>query len=158
MTPGRRMLALLSTLGLLVVAASCTLQPAGPALPISTFTSLPPEEARRVLGERLVAEGFEVEDRFNGFAITSHDPRFQSCDAIVIRDRFAESAKRRVSRPERTTVEAVVRVDPVGDRTQMTWKTRHFGSYVDRTDNRYFDRACRGTGELERLLATALQS
>ena len=53
-------------------------------------------------------------------------------------------------------MEAVIRVDAVGDRTQMTWKTRHFGSYVDRADNRWFDRPCRGTGELERLLETAL--
>jgi hypothetical protein len=142
--------------GLLMVLAGCASPHAGAQLPVRAFTSLPPEEARRVLGERLVAEGFEVEDRFNGFAVTSHDPRFQSCGAIVIRDRFYATAKRRLSRPERTTVEAVIRVDPVGTQTQVSWKTRHFGSYLNRADNRWFDRACPGTGELERLLETAL--
>lgn len=152
------MVALLPTLGLLLVLAACASQPSDPAFPVRAFTSLPPEQARSVLGERLAAEGFAVTERFNGFAITSHDPRFQTCDAILIRDRFSSSSQRRLSHPERTTVEAVIRIDPVGARTQLSWKTRHFGSYFNRADNRWFDRPCPGTGELERLLETALPS
>lgn len=155
----RRLAGMLPKLGLLVVLAGCAATPGEQALSDGTFTSLSADAARSLLSERLEADGFAVmPEADEGFTVTSHDPRFQHCDAIPIRDRFAARAKSRLTRPELTTAEAQISIDAVDNGTQVTWMTQHIGSYVNHADNIRFDRPCTSSGELEELLASVLSS
>jgi hypothetical protein len=149
--------ALAASLVLAALVAACQpAPPPGPPPPRQTTTSLDLQAARTTLTERLVALGFTVEADVGGLRVRSADPRFMRCDALKLRPRGSESEQSRLTRADRTTTTAAIRIEAAGARTRLSWEPRFSGSYLNRLDNIRFDNPCRSTGELERLLATAL--
>ncbi len=152
---GLRPLTAAVLLGLLASACQPA-APAGPPPPRQTTTSLDIEAASVALADRLIAEGFTVERDVGGLRVRSEDTRFMRCDVLKIRPRGGESEQTRLVRPDRTITTATVRIEQAGPRTRLGWEPRFVGSYLNRLDNIRFDSACRSTGVLEQLLATAL--
>ncbi len=130
--------------------------PPGPLPPMRTTTSLDLETARLALTERLTQDGLEVEQRLGGLTVTGTDDRFTACAPIVISDVRGGNHRSRLTRPDRTTATAVVRIEAAGARTLLSWQASFSGSYLNRFDNLRFEAPCRSTGELERLLAGTL--
>jgi hypothetical protein len=130
--------------------------PPGPPPPLATSTSLDLETAREQLAERLLASGFSVVQRVGGLSVSTTDPRFASCDVISVRERGSDATRSRLTRADAVTATADIRIEVAGPRTRLSWQTRFSGSYLNRFDNIRFEQPCRSTGELERLLATAL--
>ena len=146
----------IALLGLLAVAAcQPPAPPPGPPPPARTTTSLDLETARTTLTERLIAQGFSVDREVGGLVVSTTDPRFSACPAIRVSE-LGRRERNRLTRPDRTTATAVVRIEAAGARTLLTWQASFSGSYLNRFDNIRFEAPCRSTGELERLLAGTL--
>lgn len=140
----------------LLVGACQPAAPTSPPPPRQTTTSLDIEAASVALADRLIAEGFTVERDVGGLRVRSEDPRFMRCEVLTIRPLGGESKQTRLTRPDRTTSTAAVRIEAAGQRTRLTWEPRFLGSYLNRLDNIRFEAPCRSTGQLEHLLTTAL--
>jgi hypothetical protein len=131
--------------------------PPGPPPPVRTTTSLDLEGARTTLAERLLAQGFSVDRKVGGLVVRSSDARFAACPAIWVSE-LGRRDRRRLVEADRTLATATIRIEEAGPRTRLGWQTSFSGSYLNRLDNIRFEAPCRSTGELERLLETALPS
>ena len=129
--------------------------PPGPPPPVGTTTSLDLDSARMALAERLLALGFSVDRDVGGLSARTTDTRFSACPAIWVSE-LGRRDRRRLVEADRTLATATIRIEEAGPRTRLGWQTRFSGSYLNRFDNNRFEAPCRSTGELERLLETAL--
>ena len=146
----------IALLGLLAVAAcQPPAPPPGPPPPARTTTSLELDAARAAFAERLLVLGFSVDREVGGLVVSTTEPRFTACPAIWVSE-LGRRDRSRLTRPDRTTATAVVRIEATGARTLLTWRTSFSGSYLNRFDNLRFEAPCRSTGELEQLLAGTL--
>jgi hypothetical protein len=145
----------------LVLALAACVPPApppGPPPPVQTTTSLDLVAARQALEERLQAEGFDVDRAVGGLVATTTDARFVACEPMMMQERGSSATRSHIARPDRVTATASIRIEEAGPRTRLSWGTAFSGSYLNRFDNRRVEAPCRSTGELERLLETALPS
>ena len=139
-------------IALALVVAAC--QPAGPP-PTSTSTSIAADAAQGQLAALLENRGFAVEQVPGGLTAISSSPDFAKCLPVNVSDGSGDGRRQFTQVQERRAM-ASVRFAPSAAGTDVSWSTRYSGRYLNRVNNSWFERVCQGTGELERLLETAL--
>jgi len=142
-------------LALAMMLAACA--PAGPPPPSTVSTSLAADAAQAQLAAALEQQGFAVEQVPGGLTAISSNPDFAKCLPVNVSDGSGDGRRVFTQVQERRAM-ASVRFTPGAAGTDVSWSTRYSGRYLNRVNNTFFERVCTGTGELERLLATALQS
>lgn len=146
------------TLRLLPIAAALVVaacQPAGPPPPSSASSALAPDAVVAELASSLQAQGFEVETTADGLRASSNDAAFTRCLPVNVRDGSGDG-RRVFTQVDTRQAIAVVRAAPDATGAEVSWSTSYSGRYRNRVDNNWFERACDGTGELERLLQSTV--
>lgn len=144
-----------AALALLVSACESNTPPSGGGI-----ASMPPEETIEALAAALESEGLTVQRTEQGLRATSTAPGYTRCDPVNVRDGSGDGSRNVFTSVSETRAQADIRftsADAAADeRTQVTWQTTYTGRYHNRVNNTWFERPCRGTGSLGRLLESSL--
>ncbi len=138
-------------LALLVSACESSPPPTGGAV-----ARMPLEPTIEALATALEREGFTVQRTEQGLRATTTSPEFTRCDPVNVRDGSGDGSRNVFTSVSESRAEAAVRFTGGDTRTQVTWQTSYTGRYHNRVNNTWFERPCRGTGRLGRLLESSL--
>lgn len=139
---------------LLLSLAACE---SGPPPPSGTTTAMPLEAAIEQVATVLEQERLEVDRTEQGLRATSTAAGFTRCDPVSLRIDSGDSDRNVFTPVSEPRAEAAIRFMPDDGHTAVRWQTTYTGRYHNRVNNTWFERRCRGTGSLERLLETSLR-
>jgi len=140
---------------LLALLAACE---TGPPPPTAARTSEPVAAAIRDVAANLEGEGLAVERTGDGLRVTSKAEGFTSCRPVNVHDDSGDSTRNVFTPVSETQATAEIHFTPIEPGTRVDWQTSYSGRYHNRVNNTWFERECEGTGRLERLLESAVQS
>lgn len=139
--------------GLALLLSACE---SGPPPSGGAIASIPLEPTIEALAAALEREGLTVQRTEQGLRATSTAPGFTRCDPVDVRDGSGDGSRNVFTSVSESRAEAAIRFTADDTRTQVTWQTTYTGRYHNRVNNTWFERPCRGTGSLERLLESSL--
>lgn len=143
------------------LALSVSACESGPPPPGGAIASMPLEPTIEALATALEREGLTVQRTEQGLRATSTAPGFTRCDPVNVRDGSGDGSRNVFTSVSDTRAQAAIRFSSAGSEadagTRVTWETSYSGRYHNRVNNTWFERACRGTGSLERLLESAVR-
>jgi hypothetical protein len=143
---------------LTLLVAACE---SGPPPPGGAISSMPLEVTIEALATALEQEGLTVQRSEQGLRASSTAPGFARCDPVNVRDGSGDGSRNVFTSVSDTRAQAAIRFTPADAGadagTRVTWETSYSGRYHNRVNNTWFERPCRGTGSLERLLESAVR-
>lgn len=139
--------------GLALLLSACE---SGPPPSGGAIASIPLEPTIEALAAALERKGLTVQRTEQGLRATSTAPGFTRCDPVDVRDGSGDGSRNVFTSVSESRAEAAIRFTADDTRTQVTWQTTYTGRYHNRVNNTWFERPCRGTGSLERLLESSL--